>query len=618
MGDKIKITVLGAGYGGILTAKKLARKFKKDDQVELTVIDKNSYHTMLTELHEVAAGRVPEDAIRIDLKKVFAGRSVQVVLDEITGVDFGKKMLEGMDGNYPYDYLVVGTGSKPTYFGCKGAKEHSFPLWSFEDAVRIKEQIRESFRKAKKERNPHVRARLLTFMVVGAGFTGIEMIGELAEWKDRLCRDYGIPKEEVTLYLVDMVSQLLPLFQEQTAEKAKARLEKMGVRVLLNSNITEVDSHAVCVEGKGCIEAETVIWTAGVESSSLLENVGLEKKGRGRIETNAHLQALGHENVYVVGDNIFFIPEGEDRPVPQMVENAEHSASTIAHNIAADVQGGEKQVYKPHFHGAMVCIGGKYGVAEVGMPGKFMPFSGFLAMFIKHFINVVYFLQVAGFNKVWTYLMHEIFHVPDGRSLFGGHFSKRSPNFWLLPLRLFVGAKWFLQGWEKLPKVLKDPGEIFLIPAKAADAVSAATAWEEEAGAAVEGASQWGEALPVPGFLGDMVEWSMDLFFYHPEGGFTTLASVFQAAMVVGEVIVGLLFLAGLFTALASIASILMGAMIWASGMAPAEMLWYLAAGVALIGGSGSVFGMDYYVLPFLKKHWKRLGFVNKWYLFTD
>jgi NADH dehydrogenase len=241
---------------------------------------------------------------------------------------------------------------------------------------------------------------------------------------------------------------------------------------------------------------------------------------------------------------------------------------------------------------------------------------------------------VAGFNKCWSYLIHEIFHIKDNRSLVGGHFAKASPNFWLVPLRVFVGYKWLEQGLHKLPGILKDPSNIFLIPpppavdattsaSTAAEAVvdattTASTAAAGAVEAAAEAASQWGPALPVPGFIENMVKWSMDTFFYTGDGGYTVLAEIFQAGMVIGEVIVGLLLIAGLFTALASIASVGMGIMIWTSGMAPTEMLWYLGAGIALIGGSGSTFGLDYYVLPVLKKMWKKINIVKKIYLYID
>lgn len=617
MSDKKRIIILGGGYGGILAAKKLAKKFKKNEEVEIRLIDKKPYHTMLTELHEVAAGRVPEDAIRINLKKIFAGRKVEVVLDDIKEIDFNGKTLKSEDASYDYDYLVLGTGSKPTFFGVPGAKENAFQLWTFEDAVQVREHILTMFREAVKEKNLEKRQKMLTFVVVGCGFTGVEMIGELGEWKNRLCKDFYVDPSEVKLYAVDMLPKILPIFPDNLIKKAEGILTKLGVEILTGSSITEVGKDFVTLGEKGKLDANTVIWAAGVEGSDIMGEIDIKREGRNRLMTNDKLQSVEHENVYAVGDNIFYIPEGEKRPVPQMVENAELSADIVAHNITADIKGGTHESYKPSFHGAMVCIGGRTGVAHLGLPGKFFGLTGFFAMFVKHFINLVYFVQVAGFNKCWTYLMHEFFHVKDRRSLVGGHFSKASPNFWLTPLRLFVGWKWFEQGWHKLPGILEDPSKIFLIPAKVVDGATSASAaaW---AGGTAEPAAEAVAGLPVPNFISSMVDWSMNAFFYTPDGGFTKLAEIFQTAMVVGEILVGLALLAGLFTAVASIGSIAMGSMIWASGMAPVEMLWYLVAGFALIGGSGSVFGLDYYVLPVLKKAWMKIGFVKKYYLYTE
>lgn len=628
MGSKKKIVLLGAGYGGILTAKKLANKFKRDNEVEITLIDKNPYHTMLTELHEVAANRVSEDSIRIDLKKVFAKRKVNIVLDEITDIDFNGQVLKSESNSYSYDHLVIGTGSKPTFFGVTGAKEYSHQLWSYEDAVNLKEHILYMFREAVKEKDKAKRKKMLTFVVVGAGFTGIEMIGEIGEWKNRLCKDFNIDKEEVKLYVIDALPKILPIFPDNLIRKAEKRLKKLDVEIITSAPITEVSKDSVTLGDKGSIDTSTVVWAAGVEGADVLGDMDIKQEGRKRVVTNDKLQSVDYKNVYAVGDNIFYIPEGEERPVPQMVENAEHSASLVAHNIYTDMKGGEKKSYKPVFHGAMVCIGGGYGVAHVGMPGKFFSLSGFFAMFVKHFINLVYFFQVAGFNKCWSYLLHEVFHIKDNRSLVGGHFAKASPNFWLVPLRFLVGYKWLAQGLDKLPKVLKDPSHIFLIPPPAADATSAASAAGQTvqaaadatsaATAAAETASNVAAALPVPGFIQDIVSWSMETFFYTADGGYTVLAEVFQTGMIIGEIIVGMLLIIGLFTAVASIASIAMGMMIWTSGMAPYEMLWYLAGGVALIGGSGSVFGLDYYVLPYIKDIWKKIGIVKKYYLYTD
>lgn len=636
------IVIIGAGYGGVLTAKKLANKIKKlNEPVTITLIDRNPYHTMLTELHEVAADRVPQDAIKISLKKIFAGRPVEVVQDEVTSVDFNKQVVVSKDGNYPYDYLVLGTGSKPTFFGVQGAEEHSFKLWSYDDAVILKEHILKCFREAVMTKDPAKRRELLTFIVVGCGFTGIEMIGELAEWKDRLCKDYDVNPEEVRLIALDQLPKILPIFPDNLIEKGVKYLNKMGVEVMTSTGISEIAKDYSVVGNNVKIPTRTTIWAAGVESSDLMGVVDIDKAGRNRAVTNEYLHLVKDEKVYVVGDNIFYTPEGEEKPVPQMVENAEHSSATVAHNILASLSGKEKKAYKPAFHGAMVCIGGRYGLAHLGLPGKFFGLSGFFAMFVKHFINVVYFLQVAGFNKIWTYAMHEIFHVKDRRSFVGGYFSKASPNFWLVPLRMFLGYKWLTEGLDKLPKILADPNNIFLIPPSpdwnavtaatgaaatgaaattgTAEAVSSATAAAgAAAGAAGEAAaSAWGEALHVPEFLQGIVNASMDMMFYGPDG-FTGLATIFQTGMVLAEITLGVLLIIGLFTALASIMSIAVCTMIYSSGMAPHEMLWYWVVSCALIGGSGSVFGMDYYVLPWLKKHWNKIGWVKKNYLFID
>ena len=663
-----KVVVLGGGYAGVLTAKKLAKKFKKNKDVQITLIDKQSYHTMLTELHEVAAGRVNEESIRMDLKSIFAGRNVNVVLDEIKNIDFEQKVLTSNDATYEYDYLVMGTGCKPTFFGIPGS-ENAHQLWSYTDAVNLREHILNMVRQAALTADKEKRRELLTFVTVGAGFTGVEMAGELGEWKDELCRSFHIDKDEVTLYVVDFAPKVLPMYPDKLVRKAERRLIKLGNELVMNSAVSEIHEDKVVLnKGEKVINTRTVIWAAGIEGSDIVDQAQVEKAGRGRIVTNGHLQAKDYQDVYVVGDNIFYIPEGEERPVPQMVENAEHSAPVVAHNIAVDIKGGEYKTYKPTFHGSMVCIGSRYGVAQVGMPGMWFNLSGFFAMASKHLINLVYFVQVLGFNKIWSYLMHEFFHTKNNRSMVGGLLSNSAPVFWKFPLRVFVGFMWLQQGLSKLPKIIHDFNNVFLLPqppkadalgaasgavteavtaasGAVAEAVTAASGAVTEAVTAASGAvnevanqvasnggdiftmladlihdfMNWIAVLPVPGFVENMVGWSMDAFFYTPDGTqFTQLASLVQGGMIFGEIIFGGMLIIGLFTPVAAIATIAMGCMIWASGMAPTEMLWYLVGGFALIGNSGMVLGLDYYVWPWLREMMKRIPLLRKWYLYVD
>ncbi|MFV0440817.1 MAG: FAD-dependent oxidoreductase [Lachnospirales bacterium] len=625
-----KIVVLGGGYAGVLTAKHLAKKLKKQvkaNEVEISLIDKNPYNTMLTELHEVACCRVEEESIKMNLKQIFEGRNVNVVLDDIKNMDFDANKLVGENSSYEYDYLVVGSGSKPTYFGTKGAKENSFSLWSFDDAVKLKEHFLATFRKAEATVNADERKKLLTFVVVGGGFTGVEMIGELAEWLPELCRQYHIDKEEVTMTVVDMMPRICMTLPEKVAAKAEKRMLKMGINFAYNSKVIEVGEDFIItskddVESK--ISSNTIIWAAGVEGSDIVKESGkASEASRGnRIETNEYLQYVGRENVYVVGDNLFFTPEGEEHPVPQMVENAEHSSSTAAKNIVVDITGsGEKHAYKPAFHGMMVCIGGRYGVCYVGTHNKKFSMPSFLAMFSKHFINIVYFLQVMGWTKVWNYLQHEVFRIGHNRSFVGGHFANYQPTFWSVPLRLFLGLMWFSEGIVKLEKMISDPKNVFIftIPAEQLpDGVTSASPWVAESVLpeifhTIEGFALTGAGLPIPEFMQPFVDWSMNTFII-------PIAPLFQGCMIVAEVIVGLLLIAGLFTSIAAMVAAVMCIMIYMSGMASKEIIWYFTGSIALIsiGGTGHSFSFDYYVLPWAKKIWKKIPFVRKWYIYNE
>ena len=136
--EKIRILIVGAGYAGVLTAKKLEKRLRKNRDVEISIVDKNPFHTMLIELHEVAANRVDEHNIRLSLKKIFAGRKVNVIQDKITDIDFNGKTASGLNGSYRYDYLVVATGSRPAFYGVDGAEKNSRTLWSYDDAVALR------------------------------------------------------------------------------------------------------------------------------------------------------------------------------------------------------------------------------------------------------------------------------------------------------------------------------------------------------------------------------------------------------------------------------------------------------------------------------------------------
>lgn len=679
------IVIVGAGYAGVLTAKKLAKKFKKNEDVNITIIDKNPFHTMLTELHEVAANRVDEDSIKMSLNKIFAGRRVNIKLDTVQSIDFEGKKVLGKAESYDYDYLVLAAGSKPTYFGVPGAEEFAFKLWSYDDAVKLKDHIHNCFREAARETDIEEKRRLLNFYVVGAGFTGVEIVGELAEYVPILCEKFEIDREDVTITNVDVLERTVPILPEKLSAKVEKRLAKMGVDVILKTGVCGMGKDYIELrQNDACVRkpTNTVIWTAGIESADITNEAAktLSSANRGRIKLDKYLRSVDDENVYVVGDNMLYTPEGSDTPVPQMVENCEQSAKTAARNIAVAITGeGEMEEYKPKFHGVMVCVGGRYGVARVGLPNLMFNLPSFLAMFAKHFINIIYFVQVLGWNKIFSYLKHEFFTIRYNRSFVGGHFSNKTPSFMLVALRIWLGAVWLfegimkiVEGWFKKPKlegffgganawydsILN--GKVTSGGGDGGDAVTGATSaavkfidtLSAKAGAVIDTVSSaTGEAAEkVVEKVGkvlinwDIFGWFQIYFVSGKELSHSTLndyafkinvplmnwftdkvilandgvTMFFQIFIVVAEILIGLALIGGLFTTPASAFSLVLQVMFVMTTGLYLGTFWMIFAAIALLFGSGRTLGLDYYAMPYLKKRWKKVRWVRKSYLYND
>ena len=655
------IVVIGAGYAGVLATKKLEKKLRKKgvaNETQITIIDKHPYHTMLTELHEVAACRVGEESVKMNLDQIFAGRKVNVVLDTVTKIHFEENRITGENGEYSYDYLVLGAGSKPTFFGVEGAEEYSYTLWSYDDAVRLRDHIHDCFRLAADEPDQEKRRELLTFYVVGAGFTGVEMMGELAEYVPVLCERFHVKREDVKLVNVDGLSRPVPVLPEKLSGKVERRLKKMGVEIVMNASVVGVGENFIKMkEGEEVKQytAGTVIWTAGIESSEITTDAAKEVKsaGRGRIEVDSYLRSVDHENVYVIGDNMFYTAPGEERPVPQMVENAEHSAGTAANNIAAAItKKGEMEEYNPKFHGIMVCVGGRWGTARGGMAKHQMNLPSFFAMFAKHFINIIYFIQVMGWAKVSSYLRHEIFTIRNRRSFVGGHFSNRTPSFLLVPLRVWLGAVWvfeavmkIVEGWFQKPMLSEFFGGanawynsiianyFGVAPAQSVDAVASATAAGADAAASagtllldwdfglfetifVSGKELASSTLADYAFKLDVpfINWSVDSIVLASDG----MQMFMQIVIVLLELAIGLGLMGGLFTFPSAAVSVILQFMFLCTTGLYLNGMWMVFASVAVLIGAGRTIGFDYYAGPFLKKHWKNVKWVKRWYLYND
>ena len=653
-----KIVVLGAGFAGIKAVRTLSKALKTD--AEITLIDRHSYHTMMTQLHEVAGGRVPHTNATYDLAKLLGHKkNVKLVTAEINTVDKAAKVVKTDAGDYSYDYLIAAIGAETADFGVKGVKEHSFTLWSLEDAMKIKAHLDNIMMQASTELDLEKRKAMLNFSVAGSGFSGIEMMGELIEWRDVAAKAWKIDPKDVTLNVVEMMPTILNALDRKQADKAMAYMKRHGVTFLLNHGITEVAADHINVNVGGrdeekvakTIPTYTLIWTTGVQGNTDASSYGIPETQRGhRLQANEYMEAIGDENknIYVAGDLQGYIAEEGGRPLPQIVEAAEQTGHVAADNIIAAIKGGEKKKIDFKFSGTMVSVGGRWGVAALGDTIKDpkknpVRLTGFWAMFMKNFIDIIYTLQIGSLWYCFTFLKNEFFHTRHDRNLFHGHFSRLGNVLWSFPLRLFYGFMW-LQ--DALPKVfgganiggifghsadswmgstlkistfLKSQGGWIPDPATTDAAAGASTHEAASTITNAEAAKQLGltnlhsnafhyefGTIPAPTTDG-VPKWLQPMMkIFAPN---YDMAVFLQKLMSVVELGLAILIIVGAFTWIAAGATAVLTVMFASTGMLTYATLWYIPVAIALMNGSGRALGLDKWIQPWFQK-----VFFKAWY----
>ncbi len=629
--EKKRIVVLGGGYAGVHAAKRLHKAFKKyKDQVEITLIDRHKHHILMTELHEVAGNRVDEASVKISFDRIFAGKRVNVVRDEITTIDFKKQVLHGVAASYPYDQIIIATGAESTDFNIPGVKEHSFYLWSLQDALNIKRHITDIVRSASYEKDPEVRKEMLTFVVAGGGFTGVELVGELIEWLPILCKDFGVDYNEVTLMNVEALGNILNMLPDKPRNKAIAYMKKKGVIIRTNSLIVKADANSFTIKDGTVIKTRTLVWTCGVRGTSFCNSLDLTDGKVQRKRVDQFMKSPDYDNVYLAGDGIWFIEN--ERPVPQIVEAAEQTAATAADGIIYTIKSelGLKakpaKPFKSAFHGYMVSIGGRYAVSfNMGMA-----MSGFFAQAVKHLVNMYYQFGVCGVNGAWSYFKHEILNIKHKRSLIGGLATYKPQAYWMTFLRMYLGVMWLIEGIGKISEgwLTDTTGSKVYWGAPAGstgDAVSAASgAVEEVVTEAVSSASTAVAATTdaavetVKQFAPPLLKEPLGLYTWMNDNLVAAAPYFFQIIIVLAEVGIGLCFIGGLLTAPAAVVSLGLSVMFLIGALAGKEILWYMAVSIVMIGGAGRAFGLDYWVMPWLKKVWNKIPLAKKIYFFMD
>lgn len=383
-----RIVILGGGFAGIECAKEFRNK-----DVEVILVDRQNHHLFQPLLYQVASAGLAAPEIAHPIRSIFRDQdNVTVLMDEVTGVDLSGKTVFLGDERLSYDYLVLGLGVKTGYFGNDDWKRHARGLKSLDDATAIRRDILLAFEHAEASDDEAEREKLMSIVVVGGGPTGVELAGAFAELaRHVLQKDFRhIDTDKARIFLVEAAPRLLTMYDEDLSEYTRESLEKMGVTVLLDSPVKSLEEHRVEVEGK-TIEAENIVWAAGVEAPAITRNLGIETDKGGRIVVDTDLSVPGHPEVFVAGDLAHCIDQAGKRVpglCPSAMQMGKHAAKVILDELAG--KPGRDYPVRRQFRyfdkGSMATIGRSRAVAE----SMGMKFDGFIAWLMWLFIHLLF------------------------------------------------------------------------------------------------------------------------------------------------------------------------------------------------------------------------------------
>jgi NADH dehydrogenase len=397
-----RIVIVGAGFGGLFAAQALARA-----EADVTIVDRHNYHLFQPLLYQVATAGLPPSDVAWPIRGVLRRqRNATVLLGEVTGIDTARCVVELGVSTLPFDYLVVATGSTHSYFGHDDWQPHAPGLKSIDDATKIRRRILRAFEAAEMEADAARRDRLLRFVIIGAGPTGVELAGTIAELaRFTLAADFRrIDPRSAKIVLVEAGPRVLAAFKERQSNYALRSLAKLGVEVRLNAAVTACDEAGVSI-GAERLDSATVIWAAGVAASPVGRWLGVPTDRAGRVVVRPDLSTGG--NVFVIGDAASLtLPDG--RRVPGVAPAAKQQGRYVAKVIAARIAGrAEPPPFAYRDAGNLATIGRRSAVIEF----PFMTLRGFVAWWIWGIAHI-YFLVgvpspvVVSVRWLWEYLTY--------------------------------------------------------------------------------------------------------------------------------------------------------------------------------------------------------------------
>jgi NADH:ubiquinone reductase (H+-translocating) len=386
---KKRILILGGGFAGMTTAECLERELQKDPSVSITLVSETNALLFTPMLAEVAGSSLEPSHISTPLRTTL--HRTEFVRGSVTSVDLENKRVAleaSMGGNescrseLAYDHLVLALGAVSNYLGLTNVQKLAFDFKSLIDAIRIRNHVIEMFERADRESDPEARKPLLTFVIAGGGFAGVELAGALNDFARGILADYPtLGREEVRVVLVHARDRILPELSESLGRYAQRRMEARGVEFRLNARLTDARP-GVVVFSDGEVPAETLVWTAGTAPNPLSKSLPLEKDKRGALIVDATLAVPGHAGVWALGDCAAVVDAKSGKPCPPTAQFALREAATLAKNIRASLQGRPARAFHFDSLGALCVVGHQTACAELTVPfarNTSMRFSGLLA-----------------------------------------------------------------------------------------------------------------------------------------------------------------------------------------------------------------------------------------------
>ena len=400
-----KVVVVGAGFGGLSVLRGLA-----DQPVDVTVVDRNNFHTFLPLLYQVATSGLNAADVAHPIRAIVARhRNIDVRHGTVEGVDWDRNEVQvAGQAPLPFDHLVLAAGSTANDFGIPGVAEHGYPLYTLDDAARLRNRVLERFEAAALDQSL-IDDGALTFAIVGGGPTGVETAGALAELFDKVLRDdfHTLPVQRARVVLIEMADSLLTPFGPRSRDHALDALRRRGVEVRLSTRVSSVGDDHVVLDGGERLPAHTLVWAAGVQANPLARVLGVAQGPGGRIVVDRDLSVPDRPGLWVIGDLAHTPGAVEDGgAAPQLAPAAMQAGELVAANVLRTVAGEPTQPFRYRDKGTMATIGRRSAVAEIPGVPILVGSVAWAAWLVLHLVMLIGFRNRLSVlvNWAWNYL----------------------------------------------------------------------------------------------------------------------------------------------------------------------------------------------------------------------